>query len=228
MRCQKARSWLSAYSNGELIGRRLIAVGEHLSTCPSCRQEEQYYSALSQAGKQLPKRELSEDFNNILLNRVAHERFAETRTKAYLPKAAPVVQWGRVLPILVTACLALIATVMVSSYRLGPTGTGAGARTSDLDDSYLTVLPVAGKYDTHALNQQWSLSGQLDKSRRIERISHNVMRNDGFGGNDGMLLASVSQPASGPCAVNHYRIRPVMKIYVVPGASTNREVVKPY
>lgn len=228
MRCQKARSWLSAYSNGELIGRRLVSVGEHLSDCPSCRREAQYYSALSQAGKQLPKSKLSEDFNNTLLNRVAHERFAETRTKAYLPKAAPVVQWGKVVPIFVTACLALTATVMLSSYRPGPTDTIAGAGTSGLDNSYLTALPVVDKYDTHALNQRWSLSGQLDKSRRIERISHNVRRNDGFGADEGMQLASVSRPASGPYAVNHYRIRPVMKVYVIPGASSEREVVKPY
>jgi hypothetical protein len=117
---------------------------------------------------------------------------------------------------------------MISSYRSGPTGVGAGAGTSGLDDSYLTVQPAADQYDTHALNQLWSLSEQLDKSRRIERISHNVMRSDGFGGNGRMQLASVSRPASGPYAVNYYRIRPVVKIYVVPGASADREVVKPY
>lgn len=228
MRCQKARSWLSAYSNGELMGRRLVAVGEHLSTCTSCRREAEYYAALSKAGTQLPKPKLSEDFNNALLNRVAHERFAETRTKAFLPKAAPIMQWGKVLPVFVTACLALMATFMFSSYRMDSADAGAMAGADDLDNSYLTVQPAAATCDTHALNQQWSLSGQLDKSRRIERISHNVRRIDGFGGNEGMRLASVRQPATSPYAVNHYRIRPVMKIYVIPGASTKREVVKPY
>ena len=228
MRCQKARSWLSAYSNGELIGRRLVAVGEHLSTCSSCRREAQEYSTISKVGTQLPKSQLSEDFNNALLNRVAHERFAETRTTAYLPKAAPIMQWGRVLPVFVTACLALMATFVFSSYQMNPADGGARAELDDLDNSYLTVQPVGHKHDSHALNQQWSLSGQLDKSRRIERISHKVRRNDGFGGDVGMRLASASRPVSGPYAVNHYRIRPVMKVYVIPGASAKREVVKPY
>jgi len=107
MRCRKVRSFLSAYCSGELDRRHNRAVSEHLLTCAACRREEAVYRQMVEAVAEVPQMGITEDFNSRLLNRIAQERFAETRTKAYMPKPAPLFLWRRVAPVLATFCLAV-------------------------------------------------------------------------------------------------------------------------
>lgn len=102
MHCRKVRSLLSAACSDELDSRQQAVVKDHLVSCPSCRKEASYYSSLRLAARELPKRTPSEDFNTRLLNRIAQERFQETRTRAYLPRRAPRLTWRTLAPVLVT------------------------------------------------------------------------------------------------------------------------------
>ena len=89
MRCQKARSFLSAYCKKELDSNQSQSIAEHLSNCPECQKEEEYFNNIIAASRLLPEFKVSDDFNNQLLSRIARERFQETRNKAYLPKNPP-------------------------------------------------------------------------------------------------------------------------------------------
>ena len=126
MRCRKVRSFLSAYCNDELTGRKRLAVREHLSTCCDCRREEAFYGSMKTAAGELPGLSVSADFNPQLLNRIARERFAETRTRAFLPRRAPIVSWSRAVPILaIVPVLALAAAYwFVGGGTTGPTEVG--------------------------------------------------------------------------------------------------------
>ena len=107
MRCRKVRSYLSAYCNDELSGRKRLTIREHLATCSGCRSEEEIYVSMSEAGGRLEEFAVSDDFNLKLLNRIGRERFAETRTEAHLPKRAPLISWRQVVPVL--SAVALVA-----------------------------------------------------------------------------------------------------------------------
>ena len=113
MRCRKARSLLSAACSDELDARQHAAVREHVADCPSCKWEYAYYSSIREAGQEMPDVPVSDDFNSRLLNRIAEERFAETRTKAYLPKRVPRFQWRSLVPVTVVAGLLAVVTLNV-------------------------------------------------------------------------------------------------------------------
>ena len=82
MRCRKARSLTSAYSNDELTSRKLTSLRGHLANCAACRQEAALIRSIRLASPTLQSEPLSDDFNQKLLNRIAHERFAETRSSS--------------------------------------------------------------------------------------------------------------------------------------------------
>lgn len=226
MRCRKARSCLPAYCSDELAGQRQLALSEHLSTCQECRREEAIYRSLNQATDKLSHGSLSEDFNNKLLNRIASERFAETRSKAYMPNKAPLMAWSRVVPAIATACLAIIVTVTAfQSDGEQPVGSSEN-RSLAMDDSYLTVQPTHNPNMTARLDRNWSLNDQLAKAERMNRISNRLSIDGSFVG--------VNSPYSGsrflsqrlrpiPFASNYYRIRPIIRVYLSPDLSTQKE-----
>ena len=229
MRCRRARSYLSAYCSDELNGRRKLAVSEHLSTCASCRKEEAFYRSLSGARSSVSTMKVSKDFNGALLNRIAQERFAETRTKAYMPHSARRVVWAKVLPVVVSTCVvAFMAAFMVSpSFRTVVPGSAGQVR---LDDSYLTVQPTKNPNMTVSMHKGWSLDNQLARVQRVNDITNSVTRTGSFAQPAGMVLTSVTSRVNSmiPYAPTYYRYRPIIKVYVLPEATSSKEASRTY
>ncbi|MEA3296650.1 MAG: zf-HC2 domain-containing protein [candidate division Zixibacteria bacterium] len=231
MRCRKVRSCLSAYCRGELTGRKELAISDHLLTCAGCRREEAIFRNLVRTVGEIPAISVSDDFNARLLNRIARERFAGMRTKAYLPKNAPVFLWRRVVPVAATACLAVLAVIATLSlpYNSGTPGIAQSAH--KLDDSYLTVQPDSNPNMTVNLRKDWSLSTQLARAERINRISHTITPAGGFGswGNNHQLIRMVSLSSRPlPYVANYFRVRPVVRIYISPGSARGEEGLHAY
>lgn len=178
MRCQKVRSYLPAYCREELAGREVLTVREHLATCASCRNEEVALRALNSSARELPRTTISTDFNTRLLNRIAQERFAETRTRAYFPKPAPRLLWGRAVP----AVAGVLALLIVAIGALAPQQDGFisfHSGSASLDNSYLTVQPDENPNMAVDL-RNWSLKTQLAKHERMNRITGMLTGSDGF------------------------------------------------
>lgn len=210
MRCQKVRSCLSAYCKEELMGREVLAVREHLSTCAACRQEEVLVRGMETAARELPKVALSTDFNARLLNRIAEERFAETRTKAYLPQPAPRISWGTLVPVLSSALvLALVAVSFLSSPQNGPGNNDAN--NAGLSDDYATVQPTNNPNMSSRLKANWSLRSELAQTERMSRLSGMVTG----GSNFSAVSSNMPQGWSGQS--QHYsdlfKMRPVIRVY---------------
>ncbi len=230
MRCRKVRSFLSAYCRDELSGSRRLAVAEHLSTCSDCRREESEYRSMLEAAGRVPAFSVSKDFSAKLFNRIAEERFAETRTKAYLPKRAPLIRWATAMPALAAACaLVLVGILMVPQGHQAPTQFAANS--SGLDDSYRTVQPVNNPNLTNSLEKDWSLSTQIARAERLNRISRSVAPQVEFYGFDPALSGTNVAARSGqvaPYMPDFVRIRPVIRIYQPPHGTTPREVTQTY
>jgi len=226
MRCRKVRSFLSVYCRDELSGRRRRQVSEHLLACPGCRRQEAFYRGMNAAAPELPSLAVSDGFNKRLLKRVAHERFAETRTKAYLPKAAPLFMWRKVAPAVATACVALVAVFITLSPVLEETTPQYANAGSGLDNSYLTVQPDGNPNMTARLKEDWSLTDHLAQTERISHITNSVTPAASFSHPDyadglSMLTSSDSRPT--PFVANYFRMRPMVRVYVVPPSSADKE-----
>ncbi|MDH3891807.1 MAG: zf-HC2 domain-containing protein [candidate division Zixibacteria bacterium] len=226
MRCRKVRSFLSAYCRDELEGRQRRQVSDHLLACRSCRTQETFYSSLSTASTEISSLKVSNDFNQKLLQRVAKERFAETRTKAFLAREAPLVMWRKVVPVAATACVAVLAFIATMS-PVFDSGTPEYANINNqTGEDYMTVQPTANPNLAVQLKDDWSLENQLAKAERFHRISNSVIPASGFtqpgySGGLNSLTSSGKRPA--PFVANYFRVRPVVRIYVVPQPSTVKE-----
>ncbi len=218
MRCRKARSLLSAACFDELGNRQQAAIREHLAACPACRKEASYYSSIKQGVGEMPSETLSDSFNNRLLNRIAQERFVETRSKAYLPRRAPRFNRRLLVPALATA--ALVAVVAVNSYqpdRPQSFSLAVAEAPGHIDDSYLTVQPTDNPNVTVGLKNSWRLDEQLAKTERLQQISRNLTNRYGFGN---MHLTGGRLAGTGGFLLLP---RPVSRIYQVNGGLTGGE-----
>ena len=226
MRCQKVRSYLSAYCNDELAGRKKLAVDEHLSTCALCRKEESLYNAMFAAKSEIGSLEVSNVFNNNLLNRIANERFAETRTKAYHPQRPPLMVWSKVVPAVVSAFVVVFALVTLFSEGIMSNRYNYASQNNNLDDSYLTVQPT----NNPNMTKDWSLDNHLARVERSNRISRNMMQSGSFPGNQNLSLASVSSQNKRPIpyVTTYYHIRPVIRLYLVPQNDSIKGVTGEY
>lgn len=198
MRCQKVRSCLSAYCNQELTEDRTLAVRAHLAGCSSCRAAERSWLSLRDASKQMPMTTVSQDFNTRLLNRLAEEKFAETRQRVPQPSSLGWLRFRQLIPALagVAAVSLLAATGMmqrgialVPELLAGTNGSEQGqAAVAGLDNSYLTVQP--GSAQQHRLgaplHADQTLAHSLAFSDRVSRLSRGLSPQSGFG----MQLAS--------------------------------------
>lgn len=223
MRCQKVRSFLSAYCNDELDSRRKMAISDHLSDCAVCRKEEAFHKSIKKATPEIGSLKVSDSFNDKLLNRIAQERFKETRTKAYLPKPVPVLTWGRLVPVVAsTFVMALVALSLFFSNGDNPMNEQlATTTTNSQPDDYLRVQPTNNPNMTVNADKSWSLNKQLDKAERITNISRNMSQGQSFN----TLASQTIQPANQqrvPFAHDYYRIRPVIKVYVAPSQTTSK------
>ena len=163
MRCQKVRSYLSAYCNDELAGRKKLAVDEHLSTCALCRKEESLYNAMFAAKSEIGSLEVSNDFNNNLLNRIANERFAETRTKAYHPQRPPLMVWSKVVPAVVSAFVVVFALVTLFSGGIMSNRYNYASQNNNLDEESVDNTLIMAD-ESGVENGEMSLIGNTSPS----------------------------------------------------------------
>jgi hypothetical protein len=213
MHCRKVRSYLSAYSNDELTGAVLREVRGHLANCRECRSEEAVYRSVRLAARQLPGRHIGADFNARILDRIAKERFAETRTRAYLPKPAPSMVWRRVVPVVSSVFVVALLAVGVAKFSGGSTPNTSGAgQIVDIgkNDDYLTAQPAN-------LNREWSLNNHMAQSDRMSALTTSMTQTAGF--EPSGSLAGVQSGQSGiwfrdsrhPYTIYFYRVRPVIR-----------------
>ncbi len=224
MRCQKVRSCLSVFCNDELTGSALSGVSDHLAGCAECRAEEQHYRSLLKGGQELNTFRVSEGFNNRLLDRIAHERFAETRTKAYFPGSVPSLFVRRVIPIVVTAFMAV--AVVITNYSPDNNLQLKSFAAGDVElDDYRTVQPIDNPNLTGMMHKGWSLDDQLARSERINRISQQLTSGLPFDyyyqGNALNVSTRTSQPR--PFVEGYYRIWPVITIFEPANPNANKE-----
>jgi hypothetical protein len=231
MRCRKVRSFLSAYCNDDLTGPRKLTVGEHLATCSECRREEAVLRSMSQAGQQLAEMNVSSSFNTTLFNRLAQERFAATRTKAFLPKRAPVILWQRAVPAFATACLAVLLVVAVFSSHLKNESSFTERVGSPLDDSYRTIQPVNRAEKTVNLNESWSLRRQIAQTERMNRISEAIAQQAAWSDlYRPYMWVAVLSPSTRPLpsTPSYYQVRPVVRMFMPPEPPPEKEVHQAY
>jgi len=184
MRCRRVRSLLSAISfRDDVPGRQSLAVREHLSSCADCRKEASLLESLKAGGQEMPGFALPGDFNVKLLNRIAQVRYKETRTKAYLPRNAPVIGWRKVVPAMVTVALA-VTLVSLGDFKLPGSGepTQVASVAGSLNDDYLTAQPVDNPNLSTALQNSWSFQNQFVNSERITTMSRSLLSGGNFGG----------------------------------------------
>ena len=217
MRCRRVRSYLSAFCNDELTGRKKLSVGEHLENCSECRRVRVEYTAINENRRDIPHLKVSKDFNNLLLNRIGQERFAETRTKAYMPKNAPVVRWAAMIPVIAAACLVFAVTMsgIIPNFESTNQRTTAYNENDDIYNAYLTVQPDKNPNMTHLMNKDWSLTTQLAKADRIDQMSQKIIEQIGINAGQSQGMANVSSKSTSqvPYGQTYYRVRPVIKIY---------------
>ena len=178
MRCQRVRYYLSAYCRDELSEGRSIAISEHLDNCPECRREESVLREMADALKRTNRYEVSADFTGRMLNRIAAERFSETRTRAFFPKRTPIFGWTRVVPAAATVCLILTFVLtggVKTIYNHDLVDRTMAVSNRGLNDSYLTAQPQSGNaLIRHAAvstsGKDWTLKSQLARYDRIRSL----------------------------------------------------------
>jgi hypothetical protein len=182
MRCRKVRSFLPASYRNELPVKRKQSVEEHLQQCPDCRQVETAYRDLFEASRIMENHSVSEDFNARLLNRIARERFRETRTKAYFPKSIPIVTANRVAAVVATICfiMAFIYAGGINSLVGNDSGTLAVSPNS-LDESYRTVQPETNRALAEHVTKDWAFRKQLARANRIKQLMYQLSNNTNYG-----------------------------------------------
>ncbi len=137
---------------------------------------------------------VSADFNARLMDRLAQERFSETRSKAYLPKKrVPVVSLTRISAVVAAACF-VFAFIFAGGIEkfLTPTERPTIAETADplLNDDYQTVQPQS---------EHWVFKDQLQRATRIksmmQRLSgesqFNILTGQQTGGNYNRLWVPI-------------------------------------
>jgi len=225
------RSYLSAYCNNELSESGRLSVSEHLSTCSSCRKEAAIYISLNKARSETERLKVSDDFNAKLLNRIAQERFAETRTQAYLPNTAPRLFWGRAIPAFVAACLVIVVSVAVFSPGVRDNIDIMSTGPSNMDDSYLTAQPTNNPNLVVNLDRRWSFSDQLARAERLSQLSHSMTEQAGSHWNvysPNTTLVSLNTAYKIPYVPDYFRIRPVVRVYGNPSTSSVKEATRVY
>ncbi len=228
MRCRKARSYLSAFSNNELTGRKLALVRDHVATCAACRKEVQSLRSLAEATRQVPALRVSSDFNAVLLNRVARERFTETRTRAYFPKRAPL--FGAPRLAMISSALVVVLALAGFGFRHSdsPAALAANSGSYDVgsDSSYLTVQRQTQHPTPVSLTPGWSFAEQLAKARRLTRLSHDLTYGNGF---SSAQLASVSRRSwvptvwRTPNGTVYLQVVPRQRTYVMPARQVGED-----
>lgn len=160
--------WLNAYLDGELKGRRLHQVEEHLALCDACRAELESLQGLSTLLQEVPAAEFA-----------SHERFVsqvnlrlpQRQVKSRSRRVSEVGWW--LIPVgLLTVWIFISTAILVSDLV-------TAADTIGLVDSASTLL-VSGQnntaYWTSTLGQIGLLEGDsLQWAESTESITRNVL-----------------------------------------------------
>lgn len=216
MRCRKVRSFLSTYFRGETTPEESAKIGRHIEECASCRRELQVYTSLNKAYKEIPALKTSDDFNTRLFTKIGHERFAEKKSKAYLPGRIP--RFGATR-LATYAAVAVIVLALGIGLQLDPdilspnshqmTDAGSTQANPAEGDMYLTAQPV----DNPLLNARKSVSQVVQQYNRFREYSKSLRTSGGveqlMGGGVNASLASYGSNTTS------YRVRPVVRNYLV-------------
>lgn len=220
MRFRKVRSFLSAYSNDELEGRQKEAVREQLAHDETLKREALIFRQIKDGCREFEDIKPSDDFNARLLNRIAAERFAETRTKAYLPARFPGL-WRRIaVPAMATVAMACFGLVGYSAWQVSPWQPQATAQHGEQqlgeDDSYLYASAVNNPNFGLKTGVVRSLSDLLARVDRADKISNSMTSGARYVTNN--RLASHQTWSSNvrrcpiPFSIQFYRVRPILKV----------------
>ena len=87
MNCQKVRSYLSASCDGPARTDLSREMEAHIRNCKSCEREKLYIEEILIAARSLPQKQVAEDFNLQLMNRIFAEQ--NNLTESYLPLREP-------------------------------------------------------------------------------------------------------------------------------------------
>ncbi|UCD16205.1 MAG: zf-HC2 domain-containing protein [Candidatus Zixiibacteriota bacterium] len=234
MRCRKVRSFLSAYSKSELTEARHRAIFEHLESCPECRRMEAGFREVNGALKKIPAAQISADFNSRLLSRITDERYREVRTKAFLPKQAPVIGMRRMAPVLATFCL-MLAFVLTGGIEklLVPDQeymvAQQDAPLNELDNRYMTVTPDAGRTLSQHESKHWRFDRQVARANRVRGYMNQLAGANTFGGTapwspDRKTLLD----RLGLGFNTTYRHQPIIRTYIAPQTDGVKEVQQIY
>ncbi|MFH1700617.1 MAG: zf-HC2 domain-containing protein [Candidatus Zixiibacteriota bacterium] len=216
MRCRKVRSFLSIYCNGETAPDEKIQIEQHLEGCGSCRREADIYKSLNKAVKALPGTETSEDFNARLFQKIGREGFAEAKSKAHFPGRIPRIDFTRLATYAATAVIVIgLGLGIAMSDKLFSSSSPRIMSSTEIqkdDNLYLTVQPV----DNPLLNEKKSVSEVVQQYNRFREYSRALRASSGsemFSGQTrGIALTSAQ---SAPLGANGFRVRPVVKNYLV-------------
>jgi anti-sigma factor RsiW len=201
---------------------------EHLAGCALCHREEAAVRAMFGATDSLQRSPLSVDFNARLLDRIARERFTETRTKAYLPRRAPLFSWPRLIPVVGVVAVAVLAFVG-SEYLQRDLVAPTGGQQASLDDSYLTIQPQADRAMATNVNADWSFRSQIAQSERVNRVSGMLTNAAGFADPEPRVVIHFIVPYSdGRIDLSGLRIRPVLRTYEPASATQAKETQSVY
>ena len=181
MRCQRVRSFLSAYCKGELTEKRSGAIAVHLEDCPGCCDEETAYREMYKSVGQLSCCPVSDDFNSQLLKRVADERFKETRTKAYIPKKIPVVTFNRLAPVFAAACFIFAFIFSGGTELFINSSEGPEYTATELNESYKDILPEKDHILNPKPGSEWAFSKEVARATRINGLMNQMASQNSFG-----------------------------------------------
>lgn len=210
MRFRKIRSYLSAFSNDELSDRKQERVREELADSEALRREESIYRSIRDCCRELPKDSISNDFNARLLNRIARERFAETRSKAYLPRTSTPRAWGRLVPVLATVATLVIVGISFLALPGGRQQAIPGTNNA-LGDSYKTVSSVNNPNMRANVGRKVSLPDMIAIVDRADEISNMLTGNSRFTNvNSGVGSNWIAQTnmVRVPFTIHYYRVVP--------------------
>jgi hypothetical protein len=153
-----------------LSDRKQELVRDKLAGSESLSREEAVFRSIRKAAGELPELKVSDDFNARLLNRIARERFAETRTKAYLPRRSTPRYWAQLVPALAAVAVAIFVAINV--FVSPDTGSEGYVADSNLAaDLYLTVQPDNNPYMAGGFGRNVSLQQLVAKIDRADELS---------------------------------------------------------
>lgn len=230
MRCRKVRFYLSAYCRDELDGAKRLEIDKHLSGCAMCRKEEAVHRLIGENIEDQPALKVSDNFNANLLNRIGQERFAETRTKAYMPKAIPFPLWAKITPAVATLSLILFVTLTYFSPLQRDNNLidrfASVTTTNNLDDSYQTVQPVNNPNMIETVDHNWSFNNTLARSERVQQIHQNLIAPEGF--YQASALTNSSNKNYNRVPYQYRRTQPIIRVYFFQQGKTVKEAAGEY